>query len=428
MTETIQDIRCCQCGSDRINKAGRDSRGQQLFFCRGCFRRFHIKSNITFQSLESLNPIHEIPDGIISVPDEHPFNEFSFTTSKDVGSHKLSVVAKTLNMLPFYNRQSVTEMSQQESQATTVSPKVDEQTFKGQIVTFKFHLAKLNLDEKTINARAKNLGILYQKGAELSSPDSILSVLALNDKWSQGYKANLLQAFKSYAKWMKIPVTIDLPKFRCKNDQGYVPPETNLDQLIAGAGPKTGAFLQLLKETGARTIEASRLQWTDIDPSGFITIRNPAKDGLPRRLRVSEKCIAMLMRQPHDFEYVFGQNPEVITKQMRKNFDWARGHIIGKTSNRDLRKIHLHTFRHYFATRHYLRTQNIRDTQKALGHRSITSTTIYENSLPNQDVETYISKVAWTDEEKIKLLNLGFEYAGLNTTDGHPIMRKKVWN
>lgn len=74
----------------------------------------------------------------------------------------------------------------------------------------------------------------------------------------------------------------------------------------------------------------------------------------------------------------------------------------------------------------YLQTKDIKYVQKKLGHRSITSTTVYENSMPNQEVETYVSKVAGSDEEKIKLLNPGFEYSGLNTNERLPIMRKKV--
>jgi site-specific recombinase XerD len=142
--------------------------------------------------------------------------------------------------------------------------------------------------------------------------------------------------------------------------------------------------------------------------------------------KVSEKLIQMLMRQPRVGDYVFGKNPESIMKRMRANYDWARGYISAKTANKDLLKIHLHTFRHFFATKLYLQTKDIKYVQKKLGHRNITSTTIYENSLPNQEVETYVSKVADSDEDRLKLLNLGYEYSGLDTNEGLPIMRKKV--
>ncbi len=38
----------------------------------------------------------------------------------------------------------------------------------------------------------------------------------------------------------------------------------------------------------------------------------------------------------------------------------------------------------------------------------------------------YVTKVANGDREKLRLINFGFEYTGLNTDDGHPIMRKKA--
>ncbi len=73
-----------------------------------------------------------------------------------------------------------------------------------------------------------------------------------------------------------------------------------------------------------------------------------------------------------------------------------------------------------------IQTRDIRYVQKKLGHRSITSTTIYENSEPNMDVKTYVFKVAASDEEKLSLINLGYEYTGICTGEGYPIMRRKV--
>ncbi len=168
--------------------------------------------------------------------------------------------------------------------------------------------------------RAKNLELLFRNGAELTNPDSILTVLASHEKWGSGYKKNLLQAYKAYAKWKKISLQdIELPKFRTRHNAPFVPKESQLDQLIAGSGWKTGAFLQLLKETGARTKEAASLQWSDIDTTNHkVTARNPAKNGLPRQIHVSEKCIEMIKRQPHNGDYVFGKDPENIRKRMRK--------------------------------------------------------------------------------------------------------------
>ena len=184
--------------------------------------------------------------------------------------------------------------------------------------------------------------------------------------------------------------------------------------------------MQLLKETGARTAEAAKLQWNDIDASSqTVTVRKPAKNGLPRLIHVSEKCIQMLERQPHSGDYIFGKSPESIRKRMRANFHWARAHIAAKTANKELLRIHLHTFRHFYATKLYLQTRDIRYVQKKLGHRNIISTTIYENSEPNQDVETYTVKAVTSREEAERLIALGYEFH-YRTADGVDLFRKKV--
>jgi len=87
--------------------------------------------------------------------------------------------------------------------------------------------------------------------------------------------------------------------------------------------------------------------------------------------------------------------------------------------------MHACTFRHFFATKLYLQVRDIRYVQKKMGHRSITSTTIYENSEPNQDVETYTVKAVTNREEAEKLIALGYEFH-YRTQDGIDLFRKKV--
>ncbi|MCW4001784.1 MAG: site-specific integrase [Candidatus Bathyarchaeota archaeon] len=128
--------------------------------------------------------------------------------------------------------------------------------------------------------------------------------------------------------------------------------------------------------------------------------------------------------KPHNKEYVFGKDPKHIRKRMRANFHWARGHIRAKTANKELLKVHLHSFRHFFATKLYLQTRDIRYVQKKMGHRSITSTTIYENSESNQEVEQYTIKAVASKKEAIKLGELGYE--PFDTIDGVKLYRKRV--
>lgn len=58
----------------------------------------------------------------------------------------------------------------------------------------------------------------------------------------------------------------------------FIPTENELDQLIAECGRKSVTFLQVLKDTGSRSCEASKLKWIDIDSKTFtIRINNPAR-------------------------------------------------------------------------------------------------------------------------------------------------------
>ena len=45
----------------------------------------------------------------------------------------------------------------------------------------------------------------------------------------------------------------------------FIPKEKEIDNLIAGVGPKTAPYLQLLKETAVRAGEAWQLRWIHID-------------------------------------------------------------------------------------------------------------------------------------------------------------------
>lgn len=76
------------------------------------------------------------------------------------------------------------------------------------------------------------------------------------------------------------------------------------------------------------------------------------------------------------------------------------------------------------ACKPYLQTRDIRYVQKKMGHRSITSTTIYENSEPNQEVEQYTIKAVTSKEEATQLGELGYE--PFDTVDGVKLYRKRL--
>lgn len=73
-----------------------------------------------------------------------------------------------------------------------------------------------------------------------------------------------------------------------------MPNETELDDLIAGYGPKTSTFLRLLKETGMRSGEAQQLGWDHIDfETGTVRV-TPEKRSNPRIFRISNELLNIL--------------------------------------------------------------------------------------------------------------------------------------
>lgn len=76
-------------------------------------------------------------------------------------------------------------------------------------------------------------------------------------------------------------------------------------------------------------------------------------------------------------------------------------HAAIKLQNPELRYIHFHTLRHWYATMPYHKTQNILYIMQKLGHKNIKNTLIYTH-LVNFESDEYPSTVAKTAEEARK--------------------------
>jgi integrase len=140
----------------------------------------------------------------------------------------------------------------------------------------------------------------------------------------------------------------------------------------ACCGKKLSAFLRALKETGARSGEAIRLEWIDIDNrNNTITINQPDKGGNLRIIKVSSKLVATLDDLPHTGQRVFGST---LLNYFRRNFIAQRKRIVRKLKNLRLTKIHFNTFRHWKATMEYHKTKDIIHVKQLLGHKNINNT------------------------------------------------------
>jgi integrase len=262
---------------------------------------------------------------------------------------------------------------------------------------------------------------LKANGADLSNPVSVENALAeMNLTTSQKY--NAVAAYKSYCKVFKIQWD-DPPKINYQPKKTFVPTKEEMETLIHSARGRTAAFLQVAYTTGARVGEICQIRYADVNVEALtIDINHPEKGSKPRTISVPEKTIAMINSLSRKYgEYVFNPNPD----SMRSNLVYLRKKVAHTYGNERFKRIHMHTFRHYFA-RQKLRESmgNKTYVQYLLGHKSILSTERYTELEEYRPDIKYQSAVAMTLEDAQKYIEDGYTY--VCKFEGHPLFRKAV--
>ena len=91
-------------------------------------------------------------------------------------------------------------------------------------------------------------------GADTLDQESVKRVLA-EQPWKSNSKFQAVIAYDNFAEMTGI--RWEPPNYRRVENLPFVPTETEINQLIAGVGPKLATFLQLLKETGPDSLRLS---------------------------------------------------------------------------------------------------------------------------------------------------------------------------
>jgi integrase len=258
--------------------------------------------------------------------------------------------------------------------------------------------------------------------ANLLDPESAKTYLALAEV-SENRKGKLADDLARFYRYMRIH--FEKPHYKRVDTIPFLPLEAEVDQLIAGVGKKTAAFLRLLKETGMRPGEAWNLKWTDIDSERANVTVTPEKGSKARRLKVSSQLLAMMNQLPHGWEFVF-RNPSIdplrSMKCHRKNFEKQRRRVALRLQNSRIGNIGFKTLRHWKATTEYQRTRDILHVMQTLGHKNIRSTLVYTH-LVSFESDEYVCKVAKTVSEAKALVEEGFDY--VTDAEGLKLFRKR---
>jgi len=286
---------------------------------------------------------------------------------------------------------------------------------KGTIIEHGFWLQKQGYSETTIKNRMTQLGTLVNKGANLLDPESVKEVIA-KQTWVKGSKLQYVTVYSTYLsmigkKWEK-------PRYKPVEKLPFVPQEKELDQLISSAGKKLATFLQVLKETGARSGEAWQLKWIDVDFEIHTLAITPEKNGRPRMFKISTNLIAMLKNLPRKSDKIFNGHLPTI----RRRHSTLRKCLSVKLQNPRFIRIPFHAFRHWKATMEYHKTKDILHVMHVLGHKRIENTMVYTPLVDFRN-EEYSAKVAKTLKEATELIEAGFDY--VTDIDGAKLFRKR---
>jgi integrase len=271
------------------------------------------------------------------------------------------------------------------------------------VVNYLLWLKKQGYAETTIFNRVKIIKFLA-KNTNLEDPEAIKEFIANRQSWSLGRKEIIVECYSNYL--LCIGGTWNPPKYRAIEKLPFIPTEGEIDYLIASCGFKTGTFVWLLKETGARCGEAWIIEWTDIDFENKTVRITPEKHSNPRMLKISQRLTERLADLPKTSKYVFGGTNLKTTMRL---FERSRRIAASTSKNPRLLKITFHTMRHWKATMEYHKTKDILHVMRVLGHKSIKNTLRY-TQLVDLGEQDYVVKVAWTLEEAVKLLEGGFQF------------------
>jgi integrase len=197
---------------------------------------------------------------------------------------RINVISRLQRLVSFF--QSL-RGSENLTSATEIKTVAGEE--KDSLIEYAWLQKKRGNQENTIEMRVYILASLKRKGAKLNNPDSVETLLA-TEPMTKVQKFQAVNCYRSYTKTMKIPWEPIKVKYEPK--QAFIPTHEELLLFLNAAGCRTGPFLQVAYDTGARCGEICRLKWTDINTENYtISLMTQRKTRFPERF--------MLLRKPY---------------------------------------------------------------------------------------------------------------------------------
>jgi len=275
-------------------------------------------------------------------------------------------------------------------------------------------LKTLGYSERTLKGYSKRLRML-SRNTNINNPESVKNYIACQS-WSNAYKEGVVNAYVHYVRhyglsWIK-------PVYKRPERLPNVPTTEQINKIISHAGRKYALVFSILRDTGLRPVELSRLTLENLDLEKGLIYPETAKGGKGRVLQIHPSTLAMLKEYMEKAKNPLFPSTDIVSHVFMR----IRNRLSQRLHEPELRSIRLYDLRHCFATMLYHKTKDILHVMNQLGHRRLENTLIYTH-LVNFRSDHYTSAVAKDINEAQKLVEPGFEY--VTTFDSLVLFRKR---
>jgi integrase len=257
-----------------------------------------------------------------------------------------------------------------------------------QIVQIIWQLKTQGYADETLFGISKRLEMLELK-TDITNPGTVKTFIARQDNWGKAYKESVVNAYNHYVNFNGLKW--DKPNYSRDERIPNVPTTEQANLIIGASGKKYSLMFSILRDTGLRPVELTRIPLKNIDLEQGIIHPQTAKNGSGRVLKLTQPTLAMLKNYiaKNDFDI----NDKIFPSTRTMSHVWVRirNRLAKKLQQPELTKYRLYDLRHYFATMLYAKTKDILLVKQQLGHKRIEHTLIYTH-LINFKTDEYISR------------------------------------
>lgn len=185
--------------------------------------------------------------------------------------------------------------------------------------------------------------------------------------------------------WFMLNPANGINFFGVDRKRKYIPPDDDIEKVIALANDEQRNYLLTIIYTLARVREINRLKWKDVEMENRYLILRTRKSRnsnvSERKIPINNLLFKIFESLPRIGEYVF-TNP---TNQ--KSYDYRRRFLKTLCKRAGVQHFTFHCLRHYGASKLANSGVAITDIQEILGHQDISTTSIYLQSIRGSVVE-----------------------------------------